>query len=411
MTACSGSGCGGDSSAPGGERLRQRLRAIGRVILVMSGKGGVGKSTVAANLAAALSRAGRRVGLLDIDMHGPSIPTLLGLSGERVGKEGAELLPVEVGDLKVLSIGFLVDDPGAAVIWRGPMKMGVIEQLVADVAWGELDDLVIDAPPGTGDEPLSVCQLMPGHAKALLVTTPQAVALSDVRRSISFCRQLELPILGLIENMSGFACPACGEVVDAFVSGGGEALARETRIPFLGRIPLDPAVAQAGDAGRAFVLHHDASPTARAFEAALAALAASASAEPSAPRKAGASVAESNKGETPMRYAIPLAEGRLCMHFGHCQQFAILEVDPESKTVSGRTDETPPPHEPGVLPRWLAEKGVTVVIAGGMGQRAQALFGEAGIETLVGAPAEEPEALVRAHLEGTLQSGANVCDH
>jgi ATP-binding protein involved in chromosome partitioning len=242
----------GESDADYAERLKLEAR-LGRIrhkVLVLSGKGGVGKSTVAVNLALALRRAGRRVGLLDVDVHGPSVPTMLGLEGEQVFSEEEALLPVEREGLKVMSVGFLLRRREDPVIWRGPMKMGVIRQFLQEVEWGDLDFLVVDAPPGTGDEPLSVCQLVGEADGALIVTTPQEVALGAVRKCISFCRRLELRVLGVVENMSGFLCPHCGQRTDIFLAGGGRRMAEEMGVPFLGRIPLEPGVALSGDGGR-----------------------------------------------------------------------------------------------------------------------------------------------------------------
>ena len=249
-------------------KLESRLGKIRHKVLVLSGKGGVGKSTVAVNLAVALQRAGRRVGLLDVDVHGPSVPTMLGLEGEQIVGDGEAFLPVELGDLKVMSVGFLLQWREDPVIWRGPMKMGVIRQFLQEVEWGDLDYLIVDAPPGTGDEPLSVCQLLGEAEGAIVVTTPQEVALNAVRKCISFCRKLELRVLGVVENMSGFLCPHCGQRTDIFLSDGGRRMAEEMRVPFLGRIPLEPGVAISGDNGKP--VGEGVSPeTARAFEAVL----------------------------------------------------------------------------------------------------------------------------------------------
>ena len=246
-------------------KLKARLNRIRRKVIVMSGKGGVGKSTVAVNLAMSAMLAGQRVGLLDVDLHGPSVPTMLGLVGCRL--EGGEngMLPVEVGGLKVLSVGFLLNHPDDPVIWRGPMKIGVIRQFIEDVEWGDLDLLVIDVPPGTGDEPLSVCQLIPELEGAVIVTTPQKVAAADVRKSINFCKELGVKVLGVIENMSGFACPKCGEVTPILRANGGRVMANEMGVPFLGSIPIDPLIAESGDDGKAFVESAASSPVAGAF--------------------------------------------------------------------------------------------------------------------------------------------------
>ena len=192
--------------------LQDRMSHIRHKIVVLSGKGGVGKSTVAVNIAVGLMMSGKKVGLLDVDIHGPSVPTMLGLEKERAQGADGELIPVIWENMKVMSLGFLLENQDHAVIWRGPMKMGVIKQFLKDVAWGDLDFLVVDSPPGTGDEPLSVCQLLGTVDGAVIVTTPQKVAAIDVRKSITFCRQLNVPVMGVVENMSGFACPKCGEV-------------------------------------------------------------------------------------------------------------------------------------------------------------------------------------------------------
>lgn len=248
------------------QALESRLCHIRHKLLVLSGKGGVGKSTVAANLAASLAQAGRRVGLLDVDVHGPSIPKLLGLEGRQVLGSADGMVPVRMNDnLAVMSIGFLVGAKHTPVIWRGPMKYGAIRQFLKDVAWGELDYLVVDSPPGTGDEPLSVAQLVGSGAGAVIVTTPQDVAVADVRRCVSFCRAVSLPVVGIVENMSGLTCPHCGQRIDVFKKGGGKALADEMNVPFLGSVPMDPEIVTSGDSGTPFVNIHSQQPTETAF--------------------------------------------------------------------------------------------------------------------------------------------------
>jgi Mrp family chromosome partitioning ATPase len=232
------------------QKLESRLCRVKRKIVILSGKGGVGKSTIAVNLAAGLSATGLKTGLLDVDIHGPSIPTMLGLENSALMGTQHGLVPLDVNGLKVISSGLFLKNQDDAVIWRGPMKANVIRQFLQDVIWGDLDLLVIDSPPGTGDEPLSVCQLIKKLDGAVIVTTPQKVAAVDVRKSITFCRQLKVPVLGLIENMSGFACPKCGEVYPIFGSGGGKRIAADMGVPFLGAIPIDPRVAEAGDMGQ-----------------------------------------------------------------------------------------------------------------------------------------------------------------
>ena len=254
-------------------QIRRRMAQIEHKILVLSGKGGVGKSTVAVNLALSLAMAGKRTGLLDIDIHGPSVPRILNLEGQAVQAAGDAILPVRMErNLKVMSIGFLLSSLEDAVIWRGPRKYHAIKQFLKDVDWGQLDYLIIDSPPGTGDEPLAIAQLLEQADGAVVVTTPQEVALSDVRRGITFCRNLDLPVLGVLENMSGFVCPKCGETTDIFKSGGGENMALEMNVPFLGRIPIDPQIVEACDSGRPYVEAYRQSQAAEAFREAVALL-------------------------------------------------------------------------------------------------------------------------------------------
>ncbi|HPL63079.1 MAG TPA: iron-sulfur cluster carrier protein MrpORP [Syntrophales bacterium] len=387
-------------------KLEQRLSRIRRKIVVLSGKGGVGKSTVAVNLAVALMKSGKRVGLLDVDIHGPSIPTMLGLEQESVQGSEGEIFPVALGNLKILSMGFFLADRDDAVIWRGPMKMGVIKQFLKDVAWGDLDYLIVDSPPGTGDEPLSVIQLLGKVDGAVIVTTPQKVAAVDVRKSISFCRRLGVPVIGVIENMSGFACPHCGKVTPVLSSGGGREIARDMKVPFLGAIPMDPKIVESGDRGLAFIDAFADAPAAESMREIISRV--------EAADGGGGSPVEGEKTakeDGKMRVAIPLADGRLAMHFGHCERFAIIDVDVKGKKILMREDVNAPPHEPGLLPRWLGERGAELIIAGGMGSRAQGLFAERGIRVMTGAPADTPEKVVHAWLDGTLVQGENVCDH
>lgn len=256
-TTCGNSEAGQPSPCELQAKMKQRLGKIKHKILVMSGKGGVGKSSTAVNLALALAQDGYSVGLLDIDLHGPSIPKMLGL-GKCQLKNGEDgLLPVEyLHNLKTISVGFLLGSEEDALVWRGPAKTGLIQQFLRDVEWGDLDFLVVDCPPGTGDEPLTAVQSIMDAGQssgAVIVTTPQEVALLDVQKSITFCRSLEMPVLGVIENMSGFACPKCGEIIDIFKSGGGCQIAERMKAPFLGKIPMDPAMVLAGDSGKPYL--------------------------------------------------------------------------------------------------------------------------------------------------------------
>jgi Mrp family chromosome partitioning ATPase len=245
-----------ESSANGRKNLPGKADIkVSHVILVLSGKGGVGKSTVSVNLAYSLSNHGFRVGLLDLDMHGPNIPKMLGIEDHKLTVMDELIEPVHVtGKLSVMSMAFLLPDTSTPIIWRGPMKMAAIQQFLGEVNWGTLDYLVVDLPPGTGDEALTIAQIAPNLSGAVIVTTPQDVATLDARKSVKFIQKLEIPVLGIIENMSGMVCPHCGKEIDLFGKGGGKKIAEEFSVPFLGSIPLDIDMRKAGDEGRPFII-------------------------------------------------------------------------------------------------------------------------------------------------------------
>lgn len=248
-------------------RIYDNLKKIGNIITVLSGKGGVGKSTVSVNLAYALALEGFRVGIMDVDIHGPNIPKMLGIEEQRFGGDEGAVAPVKVlPNLHAASIALVGYDPSEALIWRGPMKIGLVRQFLGDVVWGELDYLVIDTPPGTGDEALTTAQLIPQMKGVIIVTTPQAVSILDSRKSITFASRLNLPVLGIIENMSSYVCPHCGKASQLFGSGGGRQAATETGHPFLGEVPMDPDIVAAGDAGIPFVKRIPSQPVATAFQ-------------------------------------------------------------------------------------------------------------------------------------------------
>lgn len=421
------------------KRLGQRMAQIKHKLIVLSGKGGVGKSTVAAFVASALASRGNKVGLLDTDIHGPSIPKMLGIEDKRISVAGDSVMPVNVSDnLRVMSIAFLLKARSDAVIWRGPLKMGMIEEFLANVEWGQLDYLIIDSPPGTGDEPLSVCQLVPGLDGAIVVATPQDVAIADVEKSIVFCRQVRTRVVGVVENMSGFVCPHCGKAVDIFKTGGAEKLARDMGVPFLGRIPMVPEVVTACDEGRCNIegletdmlkepLEQLASRIVEITEAGPGPAAGKAgtpyaSEKPAQPAERKETVpaaaasdeapAKSNPGssaEDTIRIALPVDGGNVSTHFGHSPHFGIFEV--RGKEIIGENYVQPPAHSPGVLPAWLEEQGVKVVLASGMGRRAISRFEDAGIKVVCGVPAGPAKDAVTAYLNGNLAPGENVCDH
>jgi Mrp family chromosome partitioning ATPase len=247
--------------------IEEKIGNIDNILIVLSGKGGVGKSTVAANLTLGLSLQGFTTGILDVDIHGPSIPKLLGITGQRMGVINDELKPIECyANINVVSMGLLIDSTETPIIWRGPMKANAIRELVQHVAWGKLDYLIVDCPPGTGDEPLSIAQMLGKKARAVIVTTPQEVATIDVEKCITFCNQLGLPVAGIIENMSGYICPHCGKETDIFSSGGGEKLAHKFAVPFLGKIPIEPDITKSGDEGKPYLYYYGKSETAKRFD-------------------------------------------------------------------------------------------------------------------------------------------------
>jgi ATP-binding protein involved in chromosome partitioning len=250
------------------QRLRLKMRKIKHKIAVISGKGGVGKSMVAVNLAVAFAMHGHagHVGILDADLHGPSVPRMLGLLGEKLQSGPPGVFPPsgKLG-IKVVSMDFLLPDENSPVIWRGPLKMTAIRQFLSDIVWGDLDILLIDLPPGTGDEPLSVAQLLPDMDGVVIVTIPSEVSQVVVKKSVSFARQLGMPIIGVIENMSGFVCPHCGSRVDIFEAGGGRKIADDLSIPFLGSIPIDQKICEDADRGEAFIISHPASAASKSF--------------------------------------------------------------------------------------------------------------------------------------------------
>jgi len=248
------------------KQLKEKMSRIKHPLIVMSGKGGVGKTTVAVNLAYALSLSGNSVGILDIDLHGPNIAKMLGVEDRTIFSCEFGIEPVLVSaNLKAVSIALSGYNPDQPIIWRGPAKAAVIRQFLSDVNWGDLDYLVIDSPPGTGDEPLSACQLIPNVSGIIIVTTPQDVAILDARKSVLFAKEIKIPVVGIIENMSGFVCPHCHVETDIFKKGGGEKAAEGLKVPFLGRVPFQPEFVEFGDKGTPFVSFQEKSKSAEAF--------------------------------------------------------------------------------------------------------------------------------------------------
>ena len=395
--------------------INRTLGHIKNKILVMSGKGGVGKSSVAAYLSVALAKKGYKVGLMDVDLHGPSIPRMLGLKGSiQPGAEHGKALPVNyLPNMQVISIEPLMgeENKDMATIWRGPLKIGVIRQFIADIEWKDLDYMIIDSPPGTGDEPLTVAQTI-SDARALIVTTPQEISLADVRKSINFCRQVKMEILGLVENMSGLICPHCGKMIELFKTKGGMLTAKKENLKLLGSLPFEPQVVQNGDVGDMKILDNDELLITQEFNKIvdeiikLPVIQKDFITTSQQEKEFPVSKKGSAEGKT---FVVPVSGGKLSAHFGHCEEFAFVETG--NGKITGMEMLTPPGHEPGVLPQWLYEQGADVLIVGGMGERAQQLLREKGIEVIIGAPMDSPEPLVNQYLIGTLIAGDNICDH
>ena len=392
--------------------IKERLHHIKNKILVMSGKGGVGKSSVAAYLSVALAKKGFKVGLMDVDLHGPSIPRMLGLKGNiGPGASEGKARPIKyIPNMEVISIEPLMgENKDSATIWRGPLKIGVIRQFIADIDWSDLDYMIIDSPPGTGDEPLTIAQTIP-DAKSVIVTTPQEISLADVRKSINFCRQVNMEILGLVENMSGLKCPHCGKMIDIFKTQGGMLTAKREGLNLLGSLPFEPEVVSKGDTGNMSLLDDNEVLITQEFNKIVDKIVklTETRSEPTLEPK-NESLKRKKDSTDSKVLVVPVSGGKLSAHFGHCEQFAFVE------TQNGKIMETemrnPPGHEPGVLPGWLYEQGADVAIVGGMGERAQQLLREKGIEVIIGAPMDSPESLANQYLSNTLVAGANVCDH
>jgi ATP-binding protein involved in chromosome partitioning len=369
--------------------LARVLKRIRHKLVVMSGKGGVGKSSVAVCLALALARRGKKVGLMDVDLHGPNVLRMMGLKEPiDLGHAQFDLPPDLFDNLRVISIEVLMRNRDMAVIWRGPLKHQLIRQFISEVQWGDLDYLVVDSPPGTGDEPMSVAQTI-SDAQAIIVTTPQEISLADVRKSLNFCEKINMKVVGVVENMSGYLCPHCGKDLPLFKSGGGLKTAQAAKVPFLGAVPFDPQMVEAADQGRLMEVKEADSPFFQAMKPIVDYILETLPLTPLATREPGV-----------LKFALPVEDGKLTDKFGHASHFAFFTV--KDGVVAPKDLVPSPGHEPGGIPQWLDENGVTHVIAGTLGEKAQALLTKKGIEVIVGAPLEAPEALVEKYLQKTL---------
>ncbi|HBD95288.1 MAG: hypothetical protein A2015_16150 [Spirochaetes bacterium GWF1_31_7] len=387
--------------------LRENMERIKHKIIVMSGKGGVGKSTVCVNLAYYAALQGHKVGVLDVDIHGPSVAKMTGIEGRRiVGDEDGKVRPIEaISNFFVVSIASMLESPDDPIILRGPAKMGAIKQFLSEIVWPELDYLFIDCPPGTGDEPLSVIQLIGDVTGAVIVSTPQQISLLDVRKSLNFAKKLDLPVLGIIENMSGFICPTCNTNHDIFKSNGTAQSGIDFGVEILGKIPIDPNIVTSSDDGKPFVYHY-------------------------AKTKAGEEVnkigekllnkipdVKTKKQDTTKKeennmskiVALPLDNGILSEHFGHADKFVFFTLN--GTKIESKTEKTPPPHQPGIIPAWLKEENANVVIVNGIGQAAVNIFNSHGIEVIRGVDCLTDEEVIKNFIENNLTDREVSCNH
>ncbi len=385
----------GEATQPDECQLRWNLEQIRHKLIVMSGKGGVGKSSVAVSLALTLARRGFAVGLLDVDLHGPDVLRMLGLGVPLGPIHGQYNLPPDLyHNLKIISIEAMMKDRDAAVIWRGGLKHKIIRQFLTEIEWGPLDFLIIDAPPGTGDEIITVAKAIP-EAQTLIVTTPQEISLADVRKSIDFCRKVDLHILGVVENMGYVICPHCGKPEALFRSPSGGQSVQSLGLPLINSLPFDPQVVEAADNGRLTEVDTSGSPFFQALNQVVDTVLTTVGQDK--PQK-----------QLPVRehgiskFAIPVQDGQISRHFGQSRQFTLITV--KDNQIIDQIEATPPDFKPGILPAWLDRQGVTHIIALGMGDQARKFFQRKGVTMITGVPDLSPQALVEQYLNNQLQA-------
>jgi ATP-binding protein involved in chromosome partitioning len=383
----------GDETQTDECQIRWALEQIRHKLLIMSGKGGVGKSSVAVTLALALARRGFAVGLIDVDLHGPDVYRMLGLGEPLDLIHGQYNLPADVfRNLKIISIEAMMKDRDAAVIWRGPVKHKVIRQFITEIEWGSLDFLIIDAPPGTGDEPLTVAHTIP-EARAVIVTTPQEISLADVRKSINFCHKVDLQILGVVENMGYLICPDCGKSIPLFKSASGGQSVQSLGLSLIGSLPFDPQIVEAADTGRLTEVDTSKSLFFRALDQVVDAILTTVG--QSEPQK---NLPAREPGVS--KFAIPVQDGKLSQQFGQSRLFALITV--KDHQLIDQVEASLPDFKPGILPAWLERQGITHIIAAGMGEKALKFFQRKGIVVTTGAPELFPETLVQQYLDEKL---------
>jgi len=375
--------------------VREALKKIKNKVMILSGKGGVGKSTVSVCLATDLANRGYKTGILDVDLHGPSVPRMLGISGLLDIDSEKHLIPKTVmKNLSVVSIEYLLADKNQAVIWRGPLKHSAIAQFIGQVTWGELDYLVIDSPPGTGDEPLSVAQLIP-DAKGVIVTQPQEISLADVRKCITFCKHVEMEPIGIIENMSGIICPHCGKKFHIFKSGGGEKIALITGLPFLGTLNFDPDLVDAADKGKLVSYMSDEK---RPYNQDFKKITDNVIKRVEETRVEPISVEEIRRRRW-IRVAIPLFKDKVAPILPQADEIAVFHV------IEGRIEESArlrPEGKHTITPADISQLKVNLVILKDIKEKAKYVFNRYKIGVVSNAPDLPPEKLIEEFLAGRL---------
>ncbi|WP_449243907.1 P-loop NTPase [Desulfobacca acetoxidans] len=379
----------GQEAHPDEHHLRWNLDQIRYKLFILSGKGGVGKSSVAVTLALALARRGFDVGLLDVDLHGPDVYRMLGLGKPLSLIHGEHSLPEDLKHLKIISVEAMMQNRDAAIIWRGAVKHKIIRQFLSQIEWEALDFLIIDAPPGTGDEHLAIAESIP-EARAVIVSTPQEISLADVRKSINFCQKIGLQIIGVVENMSHVVCADCGTSIPLFRSGVGDQAIRSLNLNLLGSLPFDPQIVAAADDGRLKDLDPADSPFFQELDTVLNNIFTAVG--QTEPQK---SLAAGEPGVT--RFAVPVQDGRLAEQFSQNQHFALITV--RRNQIVEQREAIPPDFKPGILPAWLKREGVTHIIAAGLKTSVQDFFNRQGLTVILASSGLSPETLVKQHLD------------
>lgn len=379
-------------------QIRWTLDQIRYKLFVMSGKGGVGKTSVAVALALMLARRGHAVGLIDVDLHGPDVYRMLGVGEPLDLVHGQYYLPASVPrNLKLVSVEAMMKNRDAAVIWRGPIKHKIIRQFLTEIQWGQLDFLIIDAPPGTGDEPLTVARTIP-EVQAVVVTTPQEISLADVRKAILFCQKVEMHVLGVVENMGHLLCPDCGARLPLFTSGRGSREIQTLGLPLLGSLPFDPEVVAAADAGRLAEMDASQSPFFRAMDSVVTAVV-------EALQQQGGQAPQVIREPGTAIVAAPVADSKLAAQFGQKQCLALFTV--RDGQIVAQVQVTPPDFRPGLLPDWLARQGVSHIIAAGLSDNASKLFQRKGIEVIPAEAGAVLEPLIAQVLQASQPDAAS----